>query len=164
MKKEIFEKAQQLVTLLKDKNLKIATAESCTGGMVSCYITSVSGASQVLELGITSYSNRIKNKILNVNTQTLDTLGAVSSETAEQMAKNVREISDADIGVSVTGVAGPDSQDGYQPGNVFIALSDSGGTFSEHLKIDPKNREFVREQAVKQLFDTVINHIKQFKL
>ena len=160
MKNEIFEIARQVVELLKQKNLKIATAESCTGGMVSSYLTAVPGASQVFELGITSYSNRIKNELLKVQGKTLEACGAVSRDTAKQMAENVRKISGADIGVSVTGVAGPDSQDGFGAGNVFIGLSNDRSAITKHLKIEPKNREFVREQTVLKLLESVLEFIQ----
>lgn len=85
----------------------MATAESCTGGLVSSYITAVPGSSAVFELGVASYSCRIKNEVLGVKKETLDTLGAVSYDTARQMAECIREKAAADIGISVTGVAGP---------------------------------------------------------
>ena len=112
MNAEIYNTAEELVGLLKEKKLLIATAESCTGGLVSSYITAVPGSSAVFELGMTSYSCRIKNEALGVKNETLDTLGAVSRDTARQMAECIRKKADADIGVSVTGVAGPDSSEG----------------------------------------------------
>jgi PncC family amidohydrolase len=157
---KIFEKAEKMVALLKEKNLKIATAESCTGGMVASYITSVSGVSQVFELGVTSYSNDIKNRILNVNAQTLETVGAVSADTAKQMAENVRDLAKSDIGVSVTGVAGPAAQEGHPVGLVYVGFADQNGSFAKVLNIEPQSRNFVREQTVLAVFDTVINYIK----
>lgn len=159
MTAEILQKAEILVSLLKVKKMKIATAESCTGGMVSSYITAVSGASSVFEMGLVTYSNRIKNEVLGVDKETLDKIGAVSSPTASQMAENIRLKADADIGVSVTGVAGPDGQDGYSAGVVFIGISDKNGTTVQKLEIDPKNRNYVREQATLILLCSVINHI-----
>ncbi|MBE6787050.1 MAG: CinA family protein [Ruminococcaceae bacterium] len=156
MNSKVLLKAEELVNLLKQKNLKIATAESCTGGMISTYITAVSGASGVFEMGITSYSNRIKNKILKVNADTLETQGAVSFETAKQMAQNIREISGADIGVSVTGVAGPASQEGRPVGTVFVGFSFKDKTTAKLLNIEPLGREFIREQAVLNIFTTAI--------
>lgn len=161
MNTETLEKAEQVVFLLKQNNLKIATAESCTGGMVSAYITAVSGASSVLELGITSYSNRIKNKILKVKSQTLKDYGAISQDTAEQMAQNVKNIANADIGVSVTGAAGPDSSEGHNAGFVIIALCYKDKTTVKQLNINPKSRSYVREQAVFQLFELIINFLKE---
>ena len=160
MDTKILKKAEEMVALLKEKNLKIATAESCTGGMVASYITSVSGVSQVFELGVTSYSNDIKNRILKVDAQTLENLGAVSAETAKQMAENVRDLAKSDIGVSVTGVAGPASQEGHPVGFVYVGFADKNTSFVKLLNIEPLSRNFVREQAVLAVFDTVMNHIK----
>ncbi len=161
MNAQLLQSAQIVVDLLKANNLKIATAESCTGGMVSCCITAISGASQVLELGITSYSNKIKNQILKVKKETLENLGAISGDTAKQMAENIRKISGADIGVSVTGAAGPDSSEGHNAGFVIIALSGRSKTITKQLNIEPKSRDFVREQAVFQLFELIINYLKE---
>ncbi len=156
MNAQLLQSAQIVVDLLKANNLKIATAESCTGGMVSCCITAISGASQVLELGITSYSNKIKNQILKVKKETLENLGAISGDTAKQMAENIRKISGADIGVSVTGAAGPDSSEGHNAGFVIIALMGRSKTITKLLNLEPKSRDFVREQAVFLLFELII--------
>lgn len=159
MNAKVLSLAQKLVELLEQKNLKIATAESCTGGMVSTYITAVSGASKVFEMGLVTYSNRIKNEVLKVKNQTLDTVGAVSHNTAKQMAENICRLSGADIGVSVTGVAGPDSQDGYSAGTVFIASSFNGKTEATKLNIEPRDRNYVRENAVYEVLNLVINRL-----
>lgn len=116
------------VWALKEKNLHVAVAESCTGGYVAKRITDVSGASDVFECGICSYSNRIKHQILGVKQETLDTFGAISEETAREMADGVRRISGAEIGVSVTGNAGPQASEGKDVGLVYI------GVDSDHLK------------------------------
>lgn len=158
---QLFEKAQQTVDLLKLHNLKIATAESCTGGMVSSFITSVSGVSEIFEMGVTSYSYRIKNKVLGVKNETLEQYGAISESTAKQMAENIRKISGADIGVSVTGAAGPDGSEDHEPGFVFIALSHKDGVIVKQLNIEPKSRNFVREQAVLHLFELIINFLRE---
>lgn len=159
MNAEIYNTAEQLVGLLKEKKLLIATAESCTGGLVSSYITAVPGSSAVFELGVASYSCRIKNEVLGVKKETLDTLGAVSYDTARQMAECILKKAAADIGVSVTGVAGPDGSEGHMPGLVFIAAAYKGGVTVKELNISPISREYVREQAAEQLlklaFDTV---------
>lgn len=158
---QLFEAAEQTVALLKERNLKIATAESCTGGMVSAFITSVSGVSEVFEMGVTSYSYRIKNEILSVKNETLEKYGAISELTAKEMAENVRKISGADIGVSVTGAAGPDGSEGHNPGFVFIGLNHKDKTIVKQLDIEPKSRNYVREQAVLQLFLLIINYLKE---
>lgn len=161
MNTEIYSTAEQLVKLLKEKNLLIATAESCTGGLVSSYITAVSGSSAVFELGVASYSCRIKNEALGVKKETLDTLGAVSRETARQMAECILKKAAADIGVSVTGVAGPDGSEGHMPGLVYIAAAYKGGTTVKELNISPISREYVREQAAEQLLKLALNTVRE---
>lgn len=158
---QLFENARETVELLKKHNLKIATAESCTGGMVASFITSVSGVSDVFEMGITSYSCRIKNEILGVEKDTLNKFGAISEQTARQMAENVKRIAGSDIGVSVTGVAGPSSSEGHPMGYVFIALADGEKTTVKLLNIEPISREFVRETVVSELFELIRNYIKE---
>ncbi len=158
--KELYHKAEKTVKLLKEHDLTVATAESCTGGMVASYITSVSGVSDIFEIGITSYSCRIKNEILGVNKNTLEKFGAVSKETASEMAINIRRISGSDIGVSVTGAAGPDGSEGHPPGYVFIALAAEDTLKVKLLNIDPKSRNFVRESAVIAVFKLIEQYIK----
>ena len=118
-----------LVKELTDRKLKISSAESCTGGMISQRITNVSGASNVFELGVCSYANRIKNKVLGVSNETLDTVGAVSEETATQMCEGIKELSSSDIGVSTTGIAGPTGGTDKKPvGLVFIGIATKEST------------------------------------
>lgn len=161
MNTEIYSTAEQLVKLLKEKNLLIATAESCTGGLVSSYITAVSGSSAVFELGVASYSCRIKNEALGVKKETLDTLGAVSRETARQMAECILKKAAADIGVSVTGVAGPNGSEGHMPGLVYIAAAYKGEATVKELNISPISREYVREQAAEQLLKLALNTVRE---
>lgn len=112
-----------LVKALHEKNLKIATAESITGGLVSKRITEVSGSSEVFECGVCSYSNNIKHSVLGVSQETLDTFTEYSAETALEMAKGVRRISGADIGISTTGIAGPNGGTDEKPvGLVYVAV------------------------------------------
>ena len=117
------------VNALIKLNKKVSTAESCTGGLVSKRITEVSGSSAVFECGVCSYSNRIKNKILGVKNDTLKSVGAVSPETAAQMAEGVKILSDADFGISTTGIAGPTGGTPEKPvGLVYMAVSDGNET------------------------------------
>ena len=144
---ELFKTAECTVEYLKEKKLTVATAESCTGGMVSSFITSVAGVSEVFELGITSYTCDIKHKILGVSEETLQKYGAVSEHTAKEMAQNARKMAGTDMGASVTGVAGPDGSEGHDPGYVFIAVAGKNGPIVKLLNIEPLSRNFVREQA-----------------
>ena len=123
-----------LVQKLLEKNRKIATAESCTAGLVSKRITEIAGSSQVFECGIVSYSNRIKAQVLGVSEQTLEQYTEVSEQTAREMARGVRRLSGADIGVSVTGIAGPGGGTPEKPvGLVYVCASCDG--FEEVLEL-----------------------------
>lgn len=120
---------QQLVSLLKEKGLTIATAESLTGGMICEWITSVPGASSVIECGVCSYSNRIKHEVLDVSLQTLQDFTEYSTQTAEEMAAGIRKLSGAAIGISTTGIAGPSGGTAEKPvGMVCIGVSSRLGT------------------------------------
>ena len=110
------------VHALKTNGLHVAVAESCTGGYVAKRLTDVSGASEVFECGVVTYSNRMKHQLLGVSQQTLDTFGAVSEETAREMAAGVRRLSGAEIGISVTGNAGPEPSEGKEVGLVYIGV------------------------------------------
>ncbi len=145
-------KLQHLVVKkLIEKNMKVATAESCTGGLLSKRITEISGASQVFDCGICSYANEIKHKLLNVRNETLEALGAVSPETAVQMAKGVRELANADYGISTTGIAGPTGGTQKKPvGLVFIGISSPKNIYAIRTLLgdDGKNtRENIRKIA-----------------
>ena len=155
------ELAADVLRILAQSGKTLATAESCTGGLVSSYITAVPGSSAVFELGIASYSCRIKNEVLGVKKETLDTLGAVSRETARQMAECILKKAAADIGISVTGVAGPNGSEGHMPGLVYIAAAYKGGTAVKELNITPLSREYVREQAAEQLLKLALNTVRE---
>ena len=156
----LINKAEKTVALLKEKGLTIATAESCTGGMLSAFITSVSGVSEIFELGITSYSCKIKNEILNVDSKVLETKGAICEETARQMAENVRIKAGSDIGVSVTGVAGPSPSEGHPVGYIFIGISGKDETVVRLLNLEPQQRDVLRFNTVSAVFDLIEEYIK----
>lgn len=162
MNKELLEITEDTVRLLKEHNLTLSCAESCTGGMLSSYITCISGVSDIYELGVTSYSSNIKHKILGVKTETLQKFGAVSEETAREMAKGIKKLSGSDIGLSVTGSAGPSPCEGHPPGYVFIGVSGEAFEKIKLLNIEPKSRNFVREQAVKSILLLTQEYIKEF--
>lgn len=140
-----------LTEALTKAKKRIATAESCTGGMLSAAITSVSGASGVFDCGVCSYANFIKHKIVGVREETLATYGAVSDRTAAEMARGVRLLSGADIGISTTGIAGPLGGTPYKPvGLVYIGVSTEMGLRSEKMLLGENNadRARIRELAV----------------
>ena len=139
-----------VVRLLTEKGLKVAVAESCTGGYLAKRITDVSGSSKVFECGVCSYSNRIKHQLLGVSEQTLEEYGAISEQTAAQMASGVRKLSEADIGISVTGNAGPTADEGKEVGLVYIGVDSPKLTkvFTLHVnRKDQDARETIRYLA-----------------
>ncbi|MBE6793408.1 MAG: CinA family protein [Ruminococcaceae bacterium] len=147
---EIAELPELLVKELSERKLKIATAESCTGGLISKMITDVSGASAVFDCGVCSYANEIKAKVLSVSEEDLRTKGAVSREVAMQMAKGVRELSGSDIGISTTGIAGPTGGSKEKPvGTVFIGVSTIGKNYGILANLAAKNatRDKIRQSA-----------------
>lgn len=140
-----------LVRVLRAKKLKIASAESCTGGLVSKRITDVSGASEVFDCGVCTYANHIKEQLIGVSHETLAKYGAVSAQTAEEMAEGVRKLADADIGISTTGLAGPSGGSEQKPvGTVFIGISTKTKTVSKKLFLGHGNgseRDLIRYLA-----------------
>lgn len=153
--------AEQVVTLLKRKNKKIAVAESCTGGLLAAYITAIPGASTVFELGMVTYSAATKQNELGVKEATIKSFGTISRQTASEMAENVRLKSGADIGVSITGVAGPDPSEGKKPGTVFISLSSASGSVTIQLNITLKGRNSIRTAVCEAVFDQIIKQLKK---
>lgn len=140
---------QLLVDALTKKKQRIATAESCTGGMISAAITSVSGASGVFDCGVCSYANYIKSKLVSVKEETLATYGAVSDKTAMEMARGVRILSGADIGVSTTGIAGPLGGTPYKPvGLVYIGVSTEMGLKYEKMLLGEGDADRQRIRAL----------------
>lgn len=140
--------AEKLVALLTARGLSCATAESCTGGGVGAAITAVPGASAAYLGGVISYDNAVKRGLLGVSPATLETVGAVSAETAAQMADGVRRLLKADLAVSVTGIAGPDGGSAEKPvGLVWFGLATAGGVRTERA-IFAGDRAAVRAAAV----------------
>lgn len=140
--------AAKLVALLTARGLTCATAESCTGGGVGAAITAVPGASAAYLGGVVSYDNAVKHGLLGVSSTTLETVGAVSAETAAQMAAGVRRLLRADLAVSVTGIAGPDGGSAEKPvGLVWFGLATPGGVRTERA-IFAGDRAAVRAAAV----------------
>lgn len=136
---------ERVVELLKKNNLTIATAESCTAGYIPKRITDIAGASSVFEFGAITYSNEMKEKILGVKPGTLAAHGAVSEETATEMAAGIRRVSGADIGISVTGIAGPGSDGTSKPvGLCYIAINAEDYQYCEKIETGKNNREYNR--------------------
>lgn len=128
--------ARNVVQYLIDEKLSVSTAESCTGGMISSAITSVSGASNVFECGVVSYSERIKEELLGVPNETILNKGVVSAETAIAMSEGVKKLSGSDLSIAVTGFAGPAHDDDPLPtGTIYISLSYKDRTIAENLRL-----------------------------
>jgi len=140
--------AEKLVALMKAHGLTCATAESCTGGGVGSAITAVPGSSAVFMGGVISYANEVKRDVLGVSQSTLDSVGAVSPETAAQMAEGARKLLKTDLAVSLTGIAGPDGGSVEKPvGLVWFGIATNDGVRTEK-KIFQGDRARIREQAV----------------
>ena len=144
--------------LEKLQGKRLVTAESCTGGGIGAAITAVPGSSSVYAGGIVSYTNEIKVKLLGVDPVVLAEKGAVSAVVAEMMAEGARLVMDADIAVSVTGLAGPGGDDFGNPvGTVYIGYSDTNITLSEKFLFSG-DREEVRDQAIRSALMLVLQN------
>lgn len=138
---------ETVVRLLTENGLRVATAESCTGGLTAQKITSVSGASECFDCGVVTYSNGMKHKLLGVSTSTLEKFGAVSDETALEMCKGVCLLAGADFGIGITGIAGPGGGTKEKPvGLVYIGIYGQGIHYS-HGYLFSGNRSEVREKS-----------------
>ncbi len=151
-------RASKVISCLRGKTL--ATAESCTGGGIGSALTAVSGASAVYKGGIVSYCNEIKQKLLGVPAEVLAREGAVSAPVAAAMAAGARKALDADIAVSVTGLAGPGGDEFGNPvGTVFIGYADEQGALARHFLFEG-DRETVRRQAIRKALDLILEQNK----
>ena len=152
---------EKLVLALKERGLTISTAESCTGGMVAKAITDVSGASQVFWGGVVSYDNSVKENVLGVERDTLNTVGAVSHDTACQMATGVKRVIKTDLGISTTGIAGPTGGTKEKPvGTVYVGIAYKDTVEGHLLSINPKlSREEIRQEAVNRLLSLAYEKI-----
>jgi nicotinamide-nucleotide amidase len=150
--------------LLLQNKLTIATAESCTGGLISQMLTNIPGISRVFMGGAVTYSNDAKEEYLGVKKDTLLQHGAVSSETAKEMAEGVRERLKTDIGVSITGIAGPDGGTPEKPvGLVYIGLSSKQGTITKELRL-LGNRNRIRTITALNVFDMIRRHVLKLEI
>lgn len=148
-----------VISKLKRENLTLATAESCTGGLVGKCLTDIAGASAVYLGGVISYTNGVKRRLLGVEQSTLDACTAVSRETAKEMARGAREVIQSDLGVSVTGLAGPDGDGTGRPvGLVYIAIDNGGFSFCKELHLEG-DRASVREQAAQVLMQMILDFV-----
>ncbi len=154
---------EKLVDILKEKGLFISSAESCTGGLFSAFITEVPGASDVFCETIVTYSNEAKMRELGVKAETLDSVGAVSEETAREMADGIRRRTGADIGVGITGIAGPGGGTPEKPvGTVYIAVSSDRWSKIKLLRSRAETRDGVRLETCKEAFSMALEAAERY--
>jgi nicotinamide-nucleotide amidase len=147
---------KSLVKKLIKKKLKISFAESCTGGMLSSSITSISGSSKIFTLGLVTYSNLSKIKVLKVNKNIIKKYGAVSPECCKAMALNLSKISKAHINVSITGIAGPNGGTKSKPvGLVYVGIKRGKTIHIEKILFKSKNRKSIQRATVKKALEIV---------
>lgn len=153
---------QRVVELLKKNKMTLATAESCTAGYIPKRITDIAGASSVFEYGAITYSNDVKEKVLGVKHETLVAYGAVSEQTATEMAAGIRRVSGADIGIAVTGIAGPGSDGTNKPvGLCFIALNAPDAQICEKIETGRNDREYNRYVTASRALNLVRRYLEK---
>ncbi len=152
---------QKIVKLLSKKKLKISFAESCTGGLLSSQITSISGSSKVFTLGLVTYSNQAKINILKIPKSIIKKHGAVSYETCISMVKNLNKISKTNISVSITGVAGPKGGTKQKPvGLVYIGIKKGNKTLVKKYLFKNKTRNSIQRSTVNKALNLILSLAK----
>ena len=153
--------AKNVVNLLKKKKLKISFAESCTGGLLSSYITSISGASQIFSLGLVTYSNKSKINVLKVPKKIILKYGAVSHQTCLSMINNLKKISKTDIALSITGVAGPKGGTKSKPvGLVYIGIKFKKKLLIKKYIFKSNKRKKIQNLSVKNALMMILSILK----
>ena len=152
---------KKLTALLKKKKLKVAAAESCTGGLISYNLTKIPGSSKYFMMGVVSYSNKSKIDLLKVRQKTLTKYGAVSTETCKEMCKNLLKISKTNIAISVTGIAGPDGGTKKKPiGLVYVGICSKNKFEIKKFNFGKKlSRINIQNLTLKKTIKLIENHI-----
>ena len=151
--------AKDIVERASAAGIVIATAESCTGGMISAAITDIAGSSRVLDRGFVTYSNAAKMDMLGVSAETLDTHGAVSEQVAAEMAAGALKHSNATLSVSVTGIAGPGGSDFKPEGRVCFGIATKDGVETQQVDFGPLARAGVRNATVSHAMDLLLEKL-----
>ena len=152
---------KSLIRILNKKKLKISFVESCTGGLLASSITSIDGASKVFNLGLVTYSNQAKIKILKVNKNIIKKYGAVSHECCSAMVKNLSRISKANINVSITGIAGPKGGTKQKPvGLVYIGIKKGNKILINKCLFKSKKRYSIQRDTVKEAINLILRAAK----
>ena len=153
--------SQNLVKLLTKKKIKISFAESCTGGLLSSSVTSISGSSKVFKIGLVTYSNQSKVNVLKVPKKTISKYGAVSYETCLSMVENLSKINKTNISVSITGIAGPKGGTKHKPvGLVYIGIKKGNKTLVKKYFFKSKKRIPIQRSAVKKALNLILSFLK----
>ena len=151
--------AKDVVERASAAGIVIATAESCTGGMISAAITDIAGSSRVLDRGFVTYSNAAKMDMLGVSAETLDTQGAVSEQVAAEMAAGALKHSNATLSVSVTGIAGPGGSDFKPEGRVCFGIATNDGVETQQIDFGALGRTGVREATVAHALELLLEKL-----
>ena len=153
--------SQKIIKILKKKRIKLSVAESCTGGMLSSAITSVSGSSKVFTMGLVTYANQSKNRLLKVPKQIIKKHGAVSIQCCFSMVNNLKKISKSNIAISVTGIAGPGGGTKQKPvGLVYIGIKKANKVKINRYLFKKKDRNKIQKAAVKKSLELILKILK----
>lgn len=154
-------RSRSIVRLLKNRELKISFAESCTGGLLAAQITAVPGSSEIFDLGVVTYANSAKINLLGVSQETLSVHGAVSEKTAEEMMRGLKKISQADIAISVTGIAGPSGGTHEKPvGLVYVGYMFPTMSYIER-NIFQGSRKNIRNATVQHILQKINRFLEE---
>ncbi|MEZ5726388.1 MAG: CinA family protein [Paracoccaceae bacterium] len=153
--------AAQVLDAARRQGAMIATAESCTGGLVAGALTEVAGSSDVFDRGFVTYSNAAKQQMLGVRAETLDEYGAVSEATASEMATGALAHSGAGLAVSITGIAGPGGSEHKPEGRVCFAIADTSGTKAETVEFGAIGRDRVRAASVEHALNLLLAALRR---
>ena len=152
--------SSKVVSILTKKKLTVSFAESCTGGLLASTLTSISGSSKVFNMGLITYSNNAKVKLLKVPKKTITKYGAVSHETCLSMVENLSKISKSNISISITGVAGPNGGTKQKPvGLVYVGLKKGRKTIIKKNLFKNKGRIFIQKATVKKVLKMVLKNV-----
>jgi nicotinamide-nucleotide amidase len=162
---EILNRAQLIVESASARAIRIATVESCTGGLIAAAITEIAGSSKVLDRSFITYSNNSKNEMVGVKVDRLMAFGAVSPEIATDMANGAIKSSDVDLAIAVTGIAGPDGATPQKPvGLIYIALAGRRGTIDvKAFQFEDYGRSAIRLGTVNTALQMIIDHLPRFQ-
>ena len=156
---------QSVLKLLREKNMTFSAAESCTGGDVAKRFTDMPGASSFFLGGVVTYTNGAKAKLLGIDRDMIEDIGAVSYEVAKEMAENVRRIIGTNIGVGVTGLAGPDGDGVHEVGTVFVSMATAEQTWVKELHLgEYRTRSFIRRMAGNHVYDMMRRYLSGLKV